>query len=289
MGPGVIFFLHSQTGDFRSPAPFYSQVLMRFIGFVLVAGAAALLLRLAPAPQVAVEIGSSSTLATLPATESQADEGAILTGKVKIKGEIPKRKKITTNADPKCAAMHPGDLLTDDFVVDAAGGIQWALVYVKDGLGEQKFTPPKAPVIVEQKGCRFEPHSMGIMIGQDLMFRNQDSLMHIVHVVPKSNREFGFSQAKMGEERSKTFAAKETIRLFCDVHPWMVAWIMVLDHPFHATTGPDGRFKIKGLPPGKYTIEAWHENYKPVTQEIEVKAKESKTTSFEFTERQERP
>src|SRR5262245_54089340 len=173
--------------------------------------------------------------------EPQAAEEATLTGKVKIKGEIPKRRKITTNADPKCAAMHPGDLLTDDFVIDAAGNVQYALVYVKQGLDEQqKFTLPKTPVLVEQKGCRFEPHVMGIMVGQELMFRNQDDLMHIVHVVPKNNKEFGFSQAKKGEERPKSFTAKEVIRLFCDVHPWMVAWIHVFDHPLYAVSGADG-------------------------------------------------
>jgi plastocyanin len=221
-----------------------------------------------------------------PAAAPQADEGASISGRVKMKGEIPKRRKIATNADPKCAAMHPGDLLSDDYVLDAAGNVQYALIYVKDGLGDQKFTTPKAPIVVEQKGCRFEPHVVGVMVGQELMFRNQDDLMHIVHVTPKDNREFGFSQAKRGEERPKTFTTKEKIRLFCEIHPWMECWIHVLDHPFSVASGPDGKFKLKGLPPGKYTIEAWHEKFKPVTQEIEIKGKESKTLNFEFTEKQ---
>jgi plastocyanin len=236
-------------------------------------GAAVTLLALTPPPAAVV-------------AEPQAAEDATLTGRVKIKGEIPKRRKINTNADPKCAAMHPGDLLTDDFVIDAAGNVQYALIYIKEGLGDQKFTAPKTPVVVEQKGCRFEPHVMGIMVGQELMFRNQDDLMHIVHVVPKNNREFGFSQAKRGEERPKVFAAKEVIRLFCDVHPWMVSWIHVMEHPFYTASGPDGKFKMK-LPPGKYTIEAWHDGYKAVTQEVEIKAKETKTLNFELTDRQE--
>jgi plastocyanin len=252
-----------------------------FCGLIF-AAAATLLLRF-PRGEAPV------ALPRFPAPEPQAaEEGATLSGKVKIKGEIPKRRKIATNADPKCSAMHPGDLLSDDFVITPAGEVQWALVYVKEGLGDQKFTPPKTPVVVEQKGCHFEPHVLGIMTGQELAFRNQDALMHIVHVIPKNNKEFGFSQARQGEERAKIFTGKETIRLFCDVHPWMVAWIMVLDHPLYAVTGPDGKFKMKGLPPGKYTIEVWHESYKPVTQEIEVKAKEAKTANFELTEKQER-
>jgi plastocyanin len=241
-------------------------------------------MKLLPSLAVAAAV---ALLASTPVAEPQASDEATITGRVKIKGEIPKRRKIKTGADPKCAAMHPGDLLTDDFVIDAAGNVQYAFIYVKEGLGDQKFTAPKTPVIVEQKGCRFEPHVMGLMVGQELMFRNMDDLMHIVHVVPRNNREFGFSQAKPGEERPKVFAAKEIIRLFCDVHPWMVAWIHVLDHPFHAVSGPDGKFKLKGLPPGKYTIEAWHDGYKAVTQEVEINAKDSKTLNFEFSERQE--
>src|SRR5262245_5369813 len=228
-------------------------------------------------------------LPAAPVAEPQ-DAGAALTGSVKLKGEIPKRRKISSNADPKCAATHgPEGLLGDEVVADAAGNTQWGFVYVKEGLGEEKFTAPKTPVIMEQKGCRFVPHVTGVMIGQDLMFRNQDPLMHIVHVNPRSNKEFGFSQAKVGEERAKQFVAKETVRLFCDVHPWMVAWIIVLDHPFYAVTGPDGKYKIKDLPPGKYTIEAWHESYKAVTQELEVKGKEAKTLNFVLTDKQAQP
>ena len=242
--------------------------------FLLVVAAATGSLMVRPMPAAAPQVQAAADAATLK-------------GSVKIKGEIPKRGKIPVNADPKCAAMHVKDpLLTDEVVTDAAGNVQWAFVSVKGGLGEQKFVAPKTPSLVEQKGCRFEPHVLGIMAGQELMFRNQDALMHIVHVVPKNNKEFGFSQVRQGEERPKVFTGKETIRLFCDVHPWMVAWIMVLDHPLYTVTGPDGKFKMKGLPPGKYTIEAWHEGYKPVTQEIEVKAKDSKTLNFEFTDRQ---
>jgi plastocyanin len=232
-------------------------------------------------PQAAPPVAAAAA----PAAEPQ-EAGATLTGNVKIKGEIPKPRKISSNADPKCAALHgAGGIFSEEVVVDAAGNAAWGLVYVKEGLGDQKFTVPKTPIIVEQKGCRFQPHVTGVMVGQDLMFRNQDPLMHIVHVNPRTNKEFGFSQAKIGEERAKQFTAKETIRLFCDVHPWMVAWIVVLEHPFWAVTGPDGKYKIKDLPPGKYTIEVWHESYKAVTQEIEVKGKEAKKADFVLTEK----
>ena len=256
---------------------------MKVLVLLLLGAAGATLVARAPQPPV-LSSAPVPAVAPAPAPQAAADL-AILKGTVKIKGEIPKRKKIPTQADPKCAAMHAKEpLLTDDFVIDASGNVQWALVYVKEGLGEAKFAPPKEAVVIEQKGCRFEPHVFGIMAGQDVKFRNGDSLMHIVHVVPKNNKEFGFSQEKPGEERVKVFANKETIRVFCDVHQWMNAWAVVLDHPLYAVTGPDGRFTLKGLPPGKYTFEVWHEKYKPVTQEIEIKAKETKTAAFELTE-----
>jgi plastocyanin len=221
-----------------------------------------------------------------PVLQGTADTASIK-GTVRIKGELPRRRRIPVEADPKCAAMHGKDpLLSDEVVADAAGNVQWAFVYVKEGLGDQKFELPKAPALVEQKGCRFEPHVFGVMAGQEVKFKNGDTLMHIVHVQPRINREFGFSQAKPGEERIKVFSSKELIRVFCDVHPWMVSWAHVVDHPFFSVTGPDGKYSIKGLPPGKYTLEVWHEKYKPVTQVVEVKANDQKTAPFELVETQ---
>ncbi|HXX94746.1 MAG TPA: hypothetical protein VEN81_14025, partial [Planctomycetota bacterium] len=104
---------------------------------------------------------------------------ATIKGSVKFKGVIPKRRKIATDAEPKCSALHASDpLLSDDAVIDATGNLQWAVVLVKEGLGDRKFDPPKTPVVLEQKACRFEPHVLGIMAGQDLLIRNHDELVH---------------------------------------------------------------------------------------------------------------
>ncbi len=221
-----------------------------------------------------------------PSQEKKEERSATIKGSVKFKGIIPKRKKIATDAEAKCSAMHATDpLLSDETVMDAAGNLQWAIVTVKDGLGDRKFDLPKTPVVIEQKGCRFDPHVFGVMVGQDVLIRNKDELVHIIHVKPKENREFGFSQSKMGEERTKVFTNKETIRVFCDVHTWMTAWAVVLEHPYHGVTGADGKYTIKNLPAGKYTLELWHEKYPAMTQEVEVKDKETKTVSFEVTDK----
>jgi plastocyanin len=252
---------------------------------------ALLILVAAVATAATVREPASGPPPALPAIPPQAppkaeERSATIKGSVKFKGAIPKRRKIATDAEPKCSALHASDpLFSDDTVMDTAGNLQWALITVKEGLGDRKFDLPKTPVVMEQKGCRFEPHVFGVMAGQDVLIRNHDELVHIIHVKPKDNREFGFSQQKPGEERTKVFTNKETIRVFCDVHPWMTAWAVVLDHPYYGVTGADGKYAIKNLPAGKYTLELWHEKYKPMTQEVEVKDKETKTVSFEITDK----
>lgn len=217
--------------------------------------------------------------------DSPADE-ATLKGTVRIKGPIPKRTRIRAEGDPKCAAMHRGGMWSEDVVADPAGRLQGALVYVKSGLEGRSYEVPKKPVLLEQKLCRFEPRVFGIMAGQELLIRNGDDLMHIVHVVPRNNREWGFSQARVGETRPKVFEKPELpIRIFCDVHPWMTAWAGVFTHPFHDATDARGAFEIKGLPPGKYVIEVWHETYAAVAQEVELKPRETKTLAVELSER----
>src|SRR6185295_5254693 len=141
------FFFFRPSGPRVGRIPFYTEIAMKLVGCLLFAASVISLVRTAPAP----------SLAAAPPLQSE-DDGATVTGRVKIKGDSPKRRKISTNADPKCSAMHPGDLFTDDFVIDPAGNVQFALVSVKEGLGARKFPAPKTPVIVEQKGCRFEPH-----------------------------------------------------------------------------------------------------------------------------------
>ena len=260
--------------------------LLFLLAFMVATSAAAGRILLShPAQPLPVEAAPAPAPAPAQAPPKE-ERSATIKGSVKFKGVIPKRRKIGTDAEPKCSAMHATDpLLSEDIVMDAAGNLQWALVTVKEGLGDRKFEIPKTPVVVEQKGCRFDPHVFGVMAGQDVLIRNRDELVHIIHVKPTANREFGFSQQKAGEERTKVFTDKETIKVFCDVHTWMSAWAVVLDHPYHGVTGPDGKYTIKNLPAGKYTLEMWHEKYKPVTQEVEVKDKETKTVSFEITDK----
>jgi plastocyanin len=221
------------------------------------------------------------------ANEGGAQGGGTVTGVIKVK-DPGRRKKIKMDADPKCAALHAETPLSDELVVDDAGGVQWAFVYISKGTEGKTFEAPKAPAVINQQGCRYEPHVLGIMIGQELLIKNSDDLLHNIHALPFENKEFNFGQPSKGMEEKKSFTKKELlVKVKCDVHPWMSAWIGVLDHPLHAATGEGGKFEIKGVPPGKYTVTVWHEKYKDVNVDVEVKEGAAAQVNVEMAEKKE--
>ena len=137
--------------------------------------------------------------------------------------------------------------------------------------------------MLDQKGCHYSPHVLGIQVGQPLQVLNSDSTLHNVHALPKANSEFNAGQPIQGMKTTHTFSTKEVMIPFkCDVHGWMNAWVGVLDHPYYAVTGADGTFSLKGLPPGTYTIEAWHEKLGTQTQMVTLGAKDNKDVAFTF-------
>jgi len=219
---------------------------------------------------------------------SEPVKGASISGNVKVKGEVKKRKKIKMDADPKCAAMHAEPPLMENLVVDGEGNVQWAFVYVKKGSEGQKPKDPLAQAVIDQKGCHYEPHVLGVVVGQDLLIRNDDDLLHNIHALPFSNKEFNFGQPTKGLEEKKQFTTQEVmVKVKCDVHPWMSAWIGVLDNGFFGVTGADGKYVIPGgLSDGKYTVEVWHEGYKSVSKEVEVKGGAA-VADFELTDKKE--
>jgi hypothetical protein len=174
-------------------------------------------------------------------------------------------------ADPKCAARHETPPAAEDLVVDREGRVRWAFAYVKSGLQGRRFAPPRTPVLLEQAGCMYRPHVFGIQVGQPLVVRNGDDLLHNVHLLPVSNPERNFGQPSFGLEETLRFAAAEVmVPIRCDVHPWMSAWAGVLDHPFFAVTDELGGYAITGLPAGRYVVEVRHERAAPERREIDV-------------------
>ena len=176
--------------------------------------------------------------------------------------------------------------LATDFGVDADKKVKNVFVYIKSGLEGKTFKAPKQPAVLDQKGCVYIPHVLGMMAGQPLKILNSDGVFHNVNAQPKSNK--GFNKAMPAARKQmtvpgKVFAQAEVMVPFkCDAHPWMGAYLGVLSHPFYAVSAADGSFAIDEVPPGKYVVEAWHEFFENQIQEIEV-GEEALTINFALT------
>jgi plastocyanin len=206
-----------------------------------------------------------------------------VTGTVTLTGPAPKNEPIRMNADPVCVKEAKGPQMQETFVVGADGKLGNVFVYVKDGLGNYVYDPPAAGATLDQQGCRYTPHVFGVRVGQPIEIVNSDPTLHNIHAMPKGNPEFNNGQPIQGMKMTHAFKAKEVMVPFkCDVHGWMNAYVGVLDHPYFAVTKDDGAFELKGLPPGTYTIEAWHEKLGATTQSVTLGAKETKDITFTF-------
>jgi plastocyanin len=210
--------------------------------------------------------------------------GATITGKVSFDGAKPAGKAIDMSANPVCMRAHASSpQRPEDVVVNDNGTLKYTFVWIKSGLPDQNWQVKTEPVALDQSGCMYKPHMIGVMAGQPIAIKNSDPTNHNIHPQPATNQEWNESQAPGSADKTQTFARQEVmIPVKCNIHPWMRAYIGVVAHPFFAVTGDDGTFTIKGLPPGTYTIEAWHEKFGTSDQTITVGAKESKTQDFSF-------
>jgi plastocyanin len=156
-------------------------------------------------------------------------------------------------------------------------------VYVKDGLGGRTFDIPKDAITLDQSGCKYHPHMLGVMAGQDIKIVNSDPTTHNIHPTPKDNREWNESQPPSSAPLDKNFAREEILLpVKCNQHPWMKMYINVVKNPFYAVSGADGKFEIKGLPPGDYTLAFVHEKYPEQDVKVTLAAKDAKTVDVTF-------
>jgi plastocyanin len=239
---------------------------------------------------LAIACGSGQNKSAQPASPAAAPDAkkvdqstaGSITGKVVVDGALPQNAAIQMSSDPACEAQNKGGATQETYVA-SDGGLQNVFVYIKDGLGNKYlFDMPTEPVKIEQKGCHYVPHVLGIRVGQPLQVVNGDSTMHNVHGLPKANQEFNFSQP-VPMTSTVTFTTKEVMIPFkCDVHSWMHSYIGALDHPYFAVTGSGGTFDLRTVPAGTYTVEAWHEKLGTQTQSVTLGEKETKDITFTF-------
>jgi carboxypeptidase family protein len=217
-----------------------------------------------------------------PAPDGPVAGTAVVRGFVKFTGTMPPAARVNMNADPSCAKLHPAGLTAEDTIAGADGGLQNVVVFISEGLGDRTYDPPKQPAVMEQKGCMYKPHVVAVRVNQELDVENSDATTHNLHPVPANNRELNKAQAP-GTRVDLTFAREEiAIPMKCNVHPWMRSYIAVFKHPYFAVTGKEGTFELNNLPPGDYTIEAWHEKLGTSTQKISVGPGATKELDFVF-------
>jgi plastocyanin len=219
----------------------------------------------------------------LLAGDQSATGTASVSGKVSFEGTVPPPVKLQVSSDAACQALHPQGLERRAIVVEG-GGLANALVYVKSGVSGV-YPPPPEPVVLDQQGCQYVPSVVALQVGQALKIRNSDGTFHNVRGFSAANGAFNIAQPRKGMEATRTFERAELLfPVRCDMHPWMLAFVAVLPHPFHAVTAPDGAFEIKGLPAGTYEVEAIHDKLEPVTAKVSVREGEAAQLNLSLKE-----
>jgi hypothetical protein len=228
-----------------------------------------------PAPQ-----SSAPPAATVPLVSIDPNTAGNITGVVSFKGAAPKLPMLDMTQDPAC----PSQPQSSDAISVKNGKLANVFVYVKDGLPQGSFPVPAGPAVLDQKGCRYIPHVMGVMAAQQFKVLNSDTAQHNVHPMPSSNPQWNESQMPMGQPILKSFAKPEMmVPVQCNQHPWMRAYVSVMPHPYFAVSAADGTFRIGNLPPGEYTLAAVHEKFGEQTVKVKVGPKESASAGFVFS------
>jgi plastocyanin len=205
-----------------------------------------------------------------------------VSGTVKFEGAAPKLRPLKMDADPGCAKKHSGPVMPEVLVLGDGNTMANIFVRVKGVAGSH--SAPGEPVVMNQQGCQYSPHVMGVMVGQKLLIKNSAGLLHNVHSLAKVKQAFNRAMPAAVTEAEYTFDKEELMfKIKCDVHPWMSAYVGVMTHPFYDVTGTDGKFSITGVPAGSYEVEIWHERLGSKTANVTVGDSDTQTLDFSMS------
>lgn len=206
-----------------------------------------------------------------------------ITGTVKFEGTPPVFRTIDMSAEAACVQAHRLPVIPPIVVTGPGGALANVVIYVKSGLGSYRFDTPTDPAILDQKGCMYDPRVVALMTNQPLEIKNTDPTTHNVHPMARENHPWNRSLAAGEDPYVSTFPRPElAIPVVCNIHPWMRAYLFVFAYPYFAITPKTGAFELKNIPPGTYTIEAWHERFGTQDVSVTIGPKESKAISFTF-------
>jgi plastocyanin len=246
------------------------------------AAAAMLLAACGPAPET--KSGESKPTEAAYFKVDPATAGKI-TGKVMFTGAKPPVRNIDMSGEEiECRRLHGSAVPAEDVVINADGSLANVFVWVSAGLEGKKFEPPAQPAEFDQRGCMFRPHVLGIRAGQPFLVSNSDPVTHNVHPMPQANREWNQGQPPGAGKVERVFTQPEIgIPVKCNVHSWMKAYICVVEHPYFAVTGGQGDFTLASLPPGAYTVSAFHEKFGILEQKVTLASSATGEAAFAFS------
>jgi len=215
---------------------------------------------------------------------STPGNSATIKGLVKYEGEVPAFKEIKMDADPICLTHHSTAIFPQTLVLGPAQEMGNVFVHITKNIPKGDYPVPATEVVIDQKGCMYDPHVVGARMGQTVKILNPDGTLHNVHATSKINPEFNVAMPKFRTEITQVFQKEEFMfPMKCDVHPWMTAWVSVMAHPFFSVTKTDGIYTLDNLPAGEYEVTAWHEKLGTQVQTVAVAEGESKDVNFTFS------
>jgi plastocyanin len=226
-----------------------------------------------------VLMGTTLVLTTLSITSAGPEIGAV-SGKVTYEGTPAKPHAIDMSQEPSCAKQYAKPATTEAVVTGPDNALENVVIYISAGVPDEP--PPAQPAVLVQKGCRYAPHILAFQVNQEFQIVNEDQTSHNIHPLPSNNREWNKSQPPGAPPLEDKYARPEFIPVKCNIHPWMKGTLAVMKNSHYAITTEDGEFKLPNLPPGNYTISAWHESYGEQTQQVTVSGGETKALNFVF-------